>query len=384
MQLRRGAAITGYADLPSTRTPDGRTGMGLTFEMARLLLADSGLEKGEIDGLLVAAPFDDFSMFWPGIVAENLGLKLKYLDTVELGGATAAGMTWRAAAAIEAGLCNHVMCITVDVIARATTPWLSILPRHDKEFEIPIGAMPGNTPYAMIAQRHMYEFGTKPEQLAKISVSQRANALLTPGALFGETPLTVDEVLASKMICSPLHVLEIVSSCSGGAGLIVSNKAAYKGPNPPVTLIGAGEAGSHVSVTIKPDVTTSFAKDSGERAFAMAGLKPSDMDFAQLYDCYTIAVLMFLEDLGFAKKGQGGAFVGETDMTWAGDFPVNTNGGQLSYGQPGPGGGMIHVVEAARQLMGRAGPRQIKGASKGVAHGNGGIMSDEVTLILAN
>lgn len=379
------SVITGFAERPSAKTPDGLNTMGMIARLARDAIADAGLERAQVDGLLVTVPVFGYSAFFPSVVADNLGLSLAYFDVVELGGASSAGMIWRAAAAIEAGLCNHVLCVAADLSGGEPTPFSMLLPPGDSEFEQPFGASPPNAGYAMIAQRHMHEFGTRSEQLAKIAVSQRANALRTPGALFGETPLTVDEVLGSKLIFDPLHLYEIVSPCTGGAAVVVSRKSeAPKNGHPPIALLGAGEAGSHTSITARRDITTSWAQDSAARAFAMAGIRPGAAHFAQIYDCYTIAVLMFLEDLGFCPKGYGGHFVDEHDMGFAGDFPCNTNGGQLSYGQAGAAGGMTHVVEGVRQLMGRAGERQIARASVGVVHGNGGVMSDQVTLVLAN
>lgn len=377
------AVITGFAEKPSMKNPEGLTPLGLIADLARAAIADAGLEKGQIDGLLLTSPTDGYCVFFPSVVADTFGFDLGYFDVVELGGASSAAMVWRAAAAIEAGLCNHVLCMTADVSSRTPSAFYSLLPASDFEFEMPYGASAPNAGYAMIARRHMHEFGTTPGQLARIAVSQRANALKTPGALFGEAPLTIEDVLASKLIFDPLHILEIVSPCSGGAAVVVSRRSqASKTAHPPVRILGAGEAGSHVSITSRRDLTTSWAKDSAARAYAMAGVGPDRADFAQIYDCYTIAVLMFLEDLGFCAKGHGGAFVDERDMGFAGDFPCNTNGGQLSFGQAGAAGGMIHVVEGVRQLMGRAGERQVKDASVGVVHGNGGVMSDQVTLVL--
>lgn len=379
------SVITGFAERASSKTPEGLSTLAMIAKLAREVIADAGLDKEQVDGLLVTVPVFGYSAFFPSVVADNLGLSLGYFDVVELGGASSAGMVWRAAAAIEARLCNHVLCVAADLSGGEFTPYGMLLPPGDGEFEQPFGASPPNAGYAMIARRHMHEFGTRPEQLAKIAVSQRANALRTPGALFGDTPLTIDEVLDSKLIFDPLHLFEIVSPCTGGAAIVVSRKSeAPRNAQPPIALVGAGEAGSHTSITARRDITTSWAKMSAAKAFAMAGLSPNRADFAQIYDCYTIAVLMFLEDLGFCAKGGGGAFVDERDMGFAGDFPCNTNGGQLSYGQAGAAGGMTHVVEGVRQLMGRAGDRQIKDASVGVVHGNGGVMSDQVTLILAN
>ncbi len=384
MGLSGSAIISGVADLPSTAGDDGRTALALTVEVARSLLDDAGLQKGEVDGLLITTPFDEYSMLWPSVVAEALGLSLRYMDTVELGGASSAGMVWRAAAAIDAGMCEHVLCISVDARSGVANPWRTLLPRHDDEHETPYGATPPNAHYAMIARRHMHDHGTTAEQLARIAVDQRRNALLTPHALFNRQPIGIDDVLASKLICDPLHLLEIVRPCSGGGGVVVSRRRAARGSHPPVAIVGAGEAGAHVTLTSRPSITQGWARQSAKRAFAMAGLAPRDIDVAQLYDCYTIAVLILIEELGFCPAGQGGAFIAEHGLVHDGGFPCNTNGGQLSFGQPGGGGGMILVVEGARQLMGRAGDRQVKGARHGLVQGNGGVMAEEVTLILSN
>jgi acetyl-CoA acetyltransferase len=377
------AVISGFSEYPPTKHPAGLTSLSIAAELAAATIADAGLERDQIDGLLLATPLDGFCVMYPSVVADNLGLRLSYLDVVELGGASAAGMVWRAAAAISAGMCNHVLCLTSDVAGGAPSLFSAAIPSLDQDFERPYGASIPNSGYAMIARRHMHEFGTRPEQLAQVAVKQRANALHTPEALFGRSPITIDDVLNSKVVFDPLHLLEIVSPCSGGAAVLVSRKSEVRG-RATVSILGAGEAGAHFAIASRRDITTSWAKDSAAKAFGMAGIAPARVDFAQIYDCYTIAVLMFLEDLGFCAKGQGGAFIDERDTGFAGDFPCNTNGGQLSFGQAGSGGGMTHVVESVRQLMGRAGARQVKNASIGVAHGNGGCMSEQVTLVLAS
>ena len=235
----------------------------------------------------------------------------------------------------------------------------------------------------MIAHRHMFEFGTKPEQMAKVAVDQRANALKNPLATFNDKPLTIAEVLSSRMIVDPLHLFEIVSPVSGGAAVVVASaEVAKRAKHPPVWILGAGECANHATITYAPSIVESPIKPAAEAAFKMAGLAPKDMDFVCPYDCYTITVIVTLEDAGFCKKGQGGAFVEEHDLTWKGDFPCNTHGGQLSFGQPGLAGGMSHVTEAVRQLMGRGGERQVKNARLGYVNGNGGIMSEQASLVL--
>jgi acetyl-CoA acetyltransferase len=383
MSLKGAAAITGYAELPSTKSPNGRTSLDIVAQLARETVADAGFEKRDIDGLLTTTSGE--SLFWPTVLGEMLGLDLRYFDTVELGGASSAGMVWRAAAAIQAGLCNNVLCMAAGVAAGGASNYGALTPKSREEFDSPYGVAQPNSGYALIAQRHMYEFGTTSEQMAKIAVDQRTNALKNPNAMFNKEPLTIEKVMNSPMVLDPLHLFEIVSRCTGGAALLVSGRDfAKRGRNPPVWLLGAGEAGTHMSIAQRKNFTTSWVKDSAATAYKMAGVDATQMDFVQVYDCYTITVLVSLEDLGFCKKGDGGKLVAERDLTYAGDLPCNTNGGQLSVGQAGSAGGMGHVVEAVRQLMGRGGERQIGKANMGIAHGNGGVMGDQVTLVLAN
>jgi acetyl-CoA acetyltransferase len=383
--LKNAAAITGFAELPATKGGRGVTSLDLLAQVAREAVADAGFEKKDIDGLLVTTPLDVYSLFFPTVVGEMLGLDLRYFDTVEIGGASSAGMVWRAAAAIQAGLCNNVLCMSANVAAGGASAHGAIGARSREEFDRPYGVAQPNSGYALIARRHMYEYGTTGEQMAKIAVDQRTNALKNPLALFNKEPLTIDKVMNSPMVLDPLHLFEIVSRCTGAAALIVSGReSARRSRNTPVWLLGAGEAGTHLSIAQRKNITTSWVKDSSATAYRMAGVGAGQMQFVQVYDCYTITVLVSLEDLGFCAKGQGGPMIAERDLTFSGDLPCNTNGGQLSVGQAGQAGGMGHVVEAVRQLMGRAGERQIKDASLGIAHGNGGVMGDQVTLVLAN
>jgi acetyl-CoA acetyltransferase len=235
----------------------------------------------------------------------------------------------------------------------------------------------------MIANRYAHEFGLSDEQRAKVAVDQRTNALANPSAVFRNTPITTEDVLNSPMICSPLRMLEIVMPCMGGAAVVVTSKEkAAKTKNRPVYVVGGGENTTHRSVTYEPDFTHSPIKSAADRAWAMTDLKPKDIDLASLYDCYTITVLLTLEDTGFCPKGEAGRFVMEHDLTYKGDFPMNTHGGQLSFGQSGIAGGMSHVTEAAWQIQGRAGERQLRKCDTAFVNGNGGIMSEQVSIIL--
>jgi acetyl-CoA C-acetyltransferase len=382
MSLKGKAAAIGIAELkPWKEPPPDLTPLKMMGQLTAEALNDAGLDKRDLDGLLVGMPFADPGMLYPASAAEVLGINPRMLNVVDIGGATPAGMIWRAAAAIDAGMCNAVLCIVADLnkLGDQKVPVVSV----QREFEAPYGNIGANCGYALIAHRHIYEYGTKPEQMAKIAVDQRKNALKNPLATFNDKPLTIEDVLASRMIVDPLHIFEIVSPCSGGAAVIVASpEIAKRAKNPAIWLLGAGEYSNHATITYAPSLTDSPIKPAADLAFKMAGVERKDVDLVCPYDCYTITVLVTLEDAGFCKKGQGGPFVMEHDLSYAGDFPSNTHGGQLSFGQPGLGGGMSHVTEAIRQLMSRGGERQVKDARLGYVNGNGGIMSEQVSLIL--
>jgi acetyl-CoA C-acetyltransferase len=382
MSLKDKAAAIGIAELkPWKEAPPDVTPLKLMAQLTAEALDDAGLEKKDLDGFLVGMPFADPGMLYPATACEVLGINPRMLNVVDIGGATPAGMIWRAAAAIDAGMCKTVLCIVADLnkIGDQKVPVVSV----QREFESPYGNIGANCGYAMIAHRHMYEYGTKPEQMAKIAVDQRTNALKNPLATFNDRPLTIQDVLASRMIVDPLHIFEIVSPCSGGAAVIVASpEVAKRAKNPPIWLLGAGEYSNHASITYAPSLTDSPIKPAADLAFQMAGVARKDINLVCPYDCYTITVLVTLEDAGFCKKGEGGPFVMEHNLSYAGDFPCNTHGGQLSFGQPGLGGGMSHVTEAIRQLMGRGEGRQVKDAALAYVNGNGGIMSEQVSLIL--
>jgi acetyl-CoA acetyltransferase len=213
-------------------------------------------------------------------------------------------------------------------------------------------------------------------------VDQRKNANANPAAIFHGQELTIDEVLASEIICEPLHMLEIVMPAAGAAALLVTS--ADRVPDaqqPPAWLLGAGESVTHSSFAQAPALDATGIGIASRSAFAQAGVQPSDMGFASLYDCYTIMVLLTLEEAGFCPRGEAGAFVEAHDLTFAGDFPMNTHGGQLSFGQAGMAGGMSHVTEAVRQIQGRCGVRQIPGLELAYAHGNGGIIAEQTGLV---
>ena len=387
MTLKRSAAITGIGEMKPARSAEGRSTLGIWADVTRQAILDAGLERADIDGLLIGPPITEAAAMWPSILGEYLGIHPQYGDVVDLGGASPCGMVWRAAAAIQAGLCRAVLCVTGEAsdvetfyAPRARRPAQQLPYR---EFEVPYGPMGVNSGYALIAMRHMHEYGTTSRQLAKVAVDQRTNACANPDALFFGKPLTIDDVLASPLVVDPLHLLEIVRPCTGGAALlVVSPEVARSSPHPPVWLLGAGESSRGMMPSQFDSLTTSPIVESAGQAFEMAGVTRADIDLLSVYDCYTITVLVTLEDAGFCAKGQGGPFIEEHDLTYQGDLPLNTHGGQLSFGQPGLAGGMSHITEAVRQLQGRGGQRQVAGCELAFVNGNGGIMSEQASLVL--
>jgi acetyl-CoA acetyltransferase len=364
------------------------------------LVEDSGLDKSDIDGFaIVGVP--EAPVLAPSAVAEHLGLRSRFNERVDLGGATPAGMVWRAAAAIEMGVCQAVlvMCPAIprpssqnrdgqgrDGVKTSSRPiymggdaWGS----PQAQFEVPAGLVGATPSYAMIARLYMDTYGLDEETLAKIAVESRYNAQANPDAIFHGRPITLEEVMASPMIADPLKLLEVVMPCFGGAAVLVTGgDLARRGRHRPAFVTGFGEEMTHRSLTSMPDLLDSPISGAAERAFAMAGTAPSAMDTAQIYDCYTITVLRSLEDAGFCRRGEGGAFVREHDFRYDGDFPLNTNGGQLGFGQAGIAGGMTHVIEAVRQIQDRAGERQLRRCDRAFVNGNGGMMSEQVSLVL--
>lgn len=317
---------------------------------------------------------------------------------VDLGGASSVAAVWRAAAAIELGLASTVLCVIPARLA-PTAPHddhmtavmkASRFGGHstrfgapEAEMDLPYGHMAQNTGYAMIAQRYAAVHGYDAAALARIAVAQRFNACHNPDAMFHGQPISVDDVLASRMVAEPLRVLEIVMPVAGGAAVIVTRAdIARRCKHRAVNIIGCGEHVHSKSPTYAADMLATPIGPASRKAFAMAGVQPADVHMAQIYDCYTITVLLTLEDAGFCTKGQGMQFVRERDFRFNGDFPMNTHGGQLSFGQAGTAGGMSQVIEAVHQIQGRADERQLKRHDLAYVSGTGGVMSEQGALIL--
>ena len=398
MGLRGEAAILGYCELPPQRklTREPSFNLEQWARLSKAALDDAGLSATDVNGVITPL-IGEADMFVPSTVTEYLGIDANFAEIVDLGGAGSAAGIWRAAAAVELGLCDAVL---------VTFPGTHHFPMDDRkpfvmddkmhfgassnafgspqaEFEIPYGNLGQNGPYGQIAKRYGYEFGYDERAMAKIAVDQRTNACATPEAVFHGQPITVADVLNSPMIADPLHMLEIVMPCQGGAAVVVGNAdLARKSKNRPVWITGFGERVPYKTPTYARDLMTSPMVHAAEQAFSMAGIARSEVDMVSIYDCYSITVLMSLEDAGFAEKGKGMDFVANHDLTFRGDFPMNTAGGQLSFGQAGVAGGMHHVIDGARQIMGRANAAQVADCHRAFVSGNGGIMSEQTALIL--
>lgn len=395
--LRGDAAIVGIASWRPERKFSGTPRFMLEqwAELARLALADAGIEPGEVDGL-VTPRISESGNFVPATVAEYCGFAVGLAEMVDLGGANAVGAVWRAAAAIELGMAEVVVCAipgrptprdprkgdTLDPgwIYGASSP---LYGSPQAEFDIPYGNLAQNAGYATIAQRYAAEHGYDPRAMAKIAVDQRTNACAHPDAVFHGQPITIEDVLESRMIADPLRLLEIVMPVAGGHAVVLTSAArAARTPHRPVRVAGCGEHLAIKTPTYARSLLDTPVGPASEKAFRMAGVGRDEIDVALVYDCYTITVLLTLEDAGFCRKGEGMAFVRDHDLTWSGDFPLNTHGGQLSYGQAGGAGGLSQVTEAVAQLRGEAEGRQVPRCELAYVSGTGGVMSEQSALIL--
>ncbi len=381
--LRGQVAIVGAADTEVGILPEaGATRLCIDAILAAL--ADAGLGKDEVDGLVTCNPIAEPFTYHAEAIAEHLGVFPRYCVSVATGGGTTFTALHQAAAAVATGLCRTVVVAMADCLRSGVTRERAVALQASTghpQFEAPWGA-PVAASYALIARAHMHEFGTTAEQLAAVAVSARAHAARNPAAQKRE-PITVEDVLASRLVADPLHVLDCSLVSDGGAAVVLTSAArAADLRRRPVYLLGVGEGHGHEHISQARSLTTSAAVDSGRRAFEMAGLRAADVDFANLYDCFTPTVVVLLEDLGFCRKGEGGGFVEAGSIGPGGRLPVNTHGGLLAHCHPGHPGSMFALTEAVRQLQGAAGERQLARAGLGLVHGLGGVMSSHCTLIL--
>ncbi|MGE3160801.1 MAG: thiolase [Burkholderiales bacterium] len=378
--MRGSVAIAGVGLAGCGEAP-GWSEMEIAAAAAKNALADAGLSLRDVDGVVVAST----NIFMSGLaLAEHLGLQPKFTESTMVGGSSFVGHLIPAALALNAGLCDTVLVAygsnqrTGVGRAEAGRYKMALDPQP---FEHPYKPFNPPTSYALAAARHMHQYGTKREQLAAIAVAARQWASLNPEA-FAREPLTVDEVLGSRMVSDPLTVRDCCLVTDGGGAYVLTRaERAQEFRKAPVYLLGAGAAHWHRQISSMPDLTVTAATESGRRAYEMAGLGPADVDVLELYDAFTINTLLFLEDLGFCEKGEGGGFVAGGRIAPGGGLPVNTNGGGLSCVHPGMYG-IFLVVEAVRQLRGECGARQVKDAAVALAHGNGGVLSSQITALL--
>jgi acetyl-CoA acetyltransferase len=377
--MGRAAAIVGVAE-SDLGVVGPQTVLQMQARAAKAALEEAGLTARDVDAVFTAG---HWSWAPSVLMAEYLGIQPKITDSTNIGGASFEAHVGHAAAAISLGLCD------VALITYAATPRSQggrQLGRPGpagliEQFEAPYGLPLPVGAYAMAAMRHMHEYGTTPEQLAEVAVATRKWAALNPKA-YKREPITIDDVLSSPSIAEPLHLLDCcLVTDGGGAVVVVSADRARDCKTKPVWVLGHAEGQTHLSIPNMPDLTLTAAAQTGPRAMAQAGVKHSDFDVVEIYDSFTITVLLTLEALGFCQRGESGAFVSGQRTAPGGNFPMNTNGGGLSYCHPGMYG-IFLLIEAVRQLRGGCGPRQVEGARLALVHGTGGVLSSGATCVL--
>ena len=380
--LRGQAAIVGVADRASPTGKLDLHGRALELAVLKAALDDAGLTPADIDGVCYAGGMGMGSVQ----LAEFLGIHPTFTDSTATGGSSYEVFAEHAASAIAAGVAEVVVCVYASTPRQdggrpARGRFDLGGPNPMAEWELPYGLQTPMGAYALAASRHMAVYGTTSEQLAQIAVSTRQWAGMNPNARYRD-PITIDDVLASPMQASPLHLLDCCLVTDGaGAFVMTSAERARDLRTQPVYVLGAATCHDHQMISQMPDLATTAGAVCGPRAFAMAGVKPGDVSVLMGYDSFTITQLLHFEDLGFCAKGDGGPFVADGKIGPGGSLPTNTNGGGLSFTHPGQYG-MFLIVEAVRQLRGELGPRQVPGADIAVAHGSGGVLSCMSTLVL--
>jgi acetyl-CoA acetyltransferase len=373
MPGKKDIAVVGYGETPvGLRT--GRSSYDLAAEAFELVLQQSGIDKSEIDGVCFAETMSETSNpFWAVFLCEHLGLSPSWTQVNGLGGASTIGGVARAAAAIRDGLCETVLVLSAD----AQSSWPPTEQGGQRfEFQYPVGLGGPVGVFGLLTQRYRHQYNLQDEALAKLAVTQRSHALLNPnGCEKLRKPLTVADYLASAYVSEPLRMLDSVMVCDGANALLVTSteKARSLGIEKMVHPVGYGETTNFKGTEMLADITESGFTVAGPRAFAQAGLSPSDIRMIHLYDDFLIAILLTLEHLGFCERGEGSKFILETDLSYQGSLPLNTSGGQISAGQPGLAGGGLNAVEAVRQMFGEAGQRQVSNPENALVTGIGVI-----------
>jgi len=375
--LRGKTAIVGIGAAGLGEAP-GFSAIELLGQAALKAIADAGLQVGDIDAIFAATSSHAFPTL---SVAEYLGIRPAFFDGTNVGGASFEMHLLQASLALQAGLCNAALICYGSNQRTAGGRLVSM--SEPQWHETPYRPRHPITAYALATNRHMHQYGTTRAMLAEVAVAARQWANLNPEA-FAHGPLSLDDVLAARLVSDPLSTADCcLVTDGGGACVLVRAERADDLPQTPVYFLGAAGAQWHRSIVAMPDLTVTAASDSGPRAMAAAGVRHVDIDLVMLYDAFTINTLLFLEDLGFCPKGEGGSFVQGGRIAPGGELAVNTNGGGLSCVHPGMYG-MFLILEAVTQIRRQAGARQLSKADIALLHGNGGTLSSQVTAILGS
>lgn len=380
-QIRGRYCIVGIGETPVGRLP-GRSALSLRLEASVAALLDAGVSRDEVDGIICHQPRHDPQPNYSAFLAERLGMQPCYINDISLGGVAPVSAVMSAVGAIESGQCSTVLCVSGE------NQWGSRgKSAHGKlgtpggDYRLPFGAGSAPIEYGLGARRHMHEYGTSSRHFGAIAVACRKHACLNPNAQM-RTPITIDDHQNSRMIADPFRLLDCALVSDGaGAVVVTTSERAKDCRNAPAHILGMGMACRFGEAAYSRSLTTVAGKEASARAFAMAGLRPEDVDAAELYDCFTYTVLVTLEDYGFCEKGEGGPFVEGGRIELGGDLPVNTHGGLLSQAHVS---GMTHITEAVTQIRHRAGSRQVKDAEVIAVSGQCGELGIHGTLLIGS
>ena len=371
--------ITGVGLTPYGRH-EGRSTVDLMSEAATSALADAGLERRDIDGLICGYSTTLPHLMLSTVFAEHFGLHPHYAHAIQLGGATGCAMGMLAHHLVDSGVAKNILVVAGENRLTGQTRDAAIQTLAQvghPVYEVPLGpTIPAY--YGLVASRYMHEHGVREEDLAELAVLMRRHALMHPGAQFKQ-PITVADVMASKPIAAPLKILDCCPVSDGGAAFIVSRD---RTGDVGVRIIGTGQAHTHQHISAAPSLTRFGAAESVERARSAAGVALQDVRYAAIYDSFTITLTILLEEIGLCGRGEAGSRARDGFFDHDGELPLNTHGGLLSYGHCGVAGAMAHLVETHLQMTGRVGPRQAKDPSLALLHGDGGVLSSHVSLFL--
>lgn len=371
--------ITGVGLTPFGRL-EGRDTLALMSEAAGMALAHAGLERRDIDGLLTGYSTTLPHLMLSTVFAEHFGLKPSYAHAIQIGGATGFGLVMLAHLLVDAGAARRILVVAGEnrLTGQSRDSAIQTLAQvGHPAYEVPLGpTIPAY--YGLVASRYMHEFGSTEADFAELAVLMRANASRTPGAQLRD-PITVEDVLASKPIAAPLKLLDCCPVSDGGAAFVVERE---DNGSPGIRVIGTAQAHMHQHVSAAASLTEFGAGDCTRRAMGQAGVSLADIRYAGIYDSFTITLAILLEEIGLAPRGGSGRLARDGHFSPNGAMPLNTHGGLLSYGHCGVGGAMAHLVETLRQMLGEAGERQVERPPLALLHGDGGVLSSHVSLVL--